>query len=61
MYWSTETSTVPRDRVHPLYNVLKRKDNRGDRKKGEEVEKGEWEAEIQHRAKQQKKGRMRLH
>ena len=27
-----ETSTVPGDRVDPLYNVLKRKDNKGDRK-----------------------------
>ena len=53
---STATGTVVGGRVDLLYNVLKRKGNKGNKKKKEEVGKGEWEAkELRRRKTKQKR------
>ena len=57
MYLSTETSTVPGDRIDSLYSVLGKEYKWGDKKKKvEEVGKGEWKVKHIHRPNKKKKG-----
>ena len=56
VYLSTETSTIPGGRIDPLHNVLKKEGQQRRQETGEEVRKGEWEAEELHRENKRKMG-----